>query len=255
MIKVTKDYNAIPPILINKRREEAFYNNVKAKKFVDGTNLYKHRQIKTTLNKIYHNKCAYCEKDISDEIEHIEHYRPTSIYYWLAFSWDNLLVACAKCNISKSDKFDVAGKRVEYQSEKFEDYHKLRDKYDEIEKPYMINPEKDDVIDIIKYNVDGTITSSDKRVSYTIEVCNLNRKELIQHRMKIINDFKNSLDDCVYLFLKTKNIEVFIPIIKRFININVKDEYFSFRRYIIQNIDKFIENKLIVKIIDKITAV
>lgn len=57
------------------------------------------------------NKCAYCETptkviDYGD----VEHYRPKSKYWWLAYCYDNFLVSCAVCNQAyKSNHFPVSG--------------------------------------------------------------------------------------------------------------------------------------------------
>jgi len=56
-------------------------------------------------------KCAYCEAD-TDVVAQgdVEHYRPKSIYWWLAYTYDNYLFACQICNqIYKSDTFPISG--------------------------------------------------------------------------------------------------------------------------------------------------
>lgn len=56
-------------------------------------------------------KCAYCEAS-TDVVAHgdVEHFRPKSIYWWLAFVFDNYLFSCQICNQSyKGDNFPLAG--------------------------------------------------------------------------------------------------------------------------------------------------
>lgn len=56
-------------------------------------------------------KCAYCEAS-TDVVAHgdVEHFRPKSIYWWLAFSFDNYLFSCQICNQSfKGDLFPISG--------------------------------------------------------------------------------------------------------------------------------------------------
>lgn len=56
-------------------------------------------------------KCAYCEAD-TQVVAHgdVEHYRPKSIYWWLAYTYDNYLFACQICNQTyKSDNFPITG--------------------------------------------------------------------------------------------------------------------------------------------------
>lgn len=54
-------------------------------------------------------KCAYCESP-TDSVAHgdVEHYRPKSKYWWLAYCYDNYLYACQICNqVHKGDEFPV----------------------------------------------------------------------------------------------------------------------------------------------------
>jgi hypothetical protein len=54
-------------------------------------------------------KCAYCESP-TDTVAHgdVEHYRPKSKYWWLAYCYDNYLYACQICNqVHKGDEFPV----------------------------------------------------------------------------------------------------------------------------------------------------
>lgn len=57
------------------------------------------------------NKCAYCESPTA-VVAHgdIEHYRPKSIYWWLAYTYYNYCFACQICNqIYKGDNFPASG--------------------------------------------------------------------------------------------------------------------------------------------------
>lgn len=58
-----------------------------------------------------HDKCAYCESSmLAVAFGDVEHYRPKSKYWWLAYVYDNYLASCAICNQRfKSDKFKSAG--------------------------------------------------------------------------------------------------------------------------------------------------
>jgi hypothetical protein len=56
-----------------------------------------------------HGKCAYCEAPTS-LVAHgdVEHYRPKSEYWWLAYVYDNYLASCQLCNQSfKKAKFPL----------------------------------------------------------------------------------------------------------------------------------------------------
>lgn len=66
-------------------------------------------------------KCCYCETVIHKDYNDVEHYRPKASaqcapgpvraygYWWLAWTWENLLFACPVCNRSeKNDQFPLA---------------------------------------------------------------------------------------------------------------------------------------------------
>ncbi len=76
---------------------------------------YRHAQIKSTLKRLFHGKCAYCESMVTHvDYGHIEHFRPKAGPHGrpeLTFEWTNLFLACGIYNGAefKSDQFpDVA---------------------------------------------------------------------------------------------------------------------------------------------------
>ena len=65
-------------------------------------------------------KCAYCERRLPADNEDVEHFRPKSLvrrrtklrdigYYWLSWTWDNLLFVCRRCNTKKGSWFRQLG--------------------------------------------------------------------------------------------------------------------------------------------------
>ena len=64
---------------------------------------------KPQLKKESGGKCAYCESP-TDTVAHgdVEHFRPKSVYWWLAYCYDNYLYSCQICNeVFKGDSFPV----------------------------------------------------------------------------------------------------------------------------------------------------
>jgi uncharacterized protein (TIGR02646 family) len=56
-------------------------------------------EIKEVLFKGQHGKCAYCEwREPQAKYRDVDHYRPKSTYWWLAWTWENLLFSCIDCN-------------------------------------------------------------------------------------------------------------------------------------------------------------
>jgi len=60
-------------------------------------------------------KCAYCEAPFSGvAFGDVEHYRPKSIYWWLAYCYDNYLATCQICNQRfKKDLFPIQNQRMQ----------------------------------------------------------------------------------------------------------------------------------------------
>ncbi len=243
MIKVNKNFTDIPKILKNNKRKDAFEENISSAKYIE-KKLYKVGSVQKKLKDIYHLKCAYCEQKLLDAPKHIEHYRPKDTYYWLAYSWDNLLLSCGSCNSSKGIKFQIKKTIVIYDNESFDDIHNLGDSYDVIEEPMVVNPEKEDILNKLVFDKEGNISSLDDRLIYTInDVCNLNRNELVQKRVKILNDFINKINEHYLLFLKKGDLSRFKPDIKFFIDeCSVENEFYSFRYFILNHIELFFED-------------
>lgn len=67
------------------------------------------KEAKAQLLTESNNKCAYCETPTRVvAYGDVEHFRPKSIYWWLAYSYDNYLVSCTACNQEyKKDFFEI----------------------------------------------------------------------------------------------------------------------------------------------------
>jgi hypothetical protein len=65
---------------------------------------------KSNLFAMQHHKCCYCEK-VKEQAKYrdVEHFRPKAQYWWLTWTWENLLFACVDCNREhKKDQFPLA---------------------------------------------------------------------------------------------------------------------------------------------------
>jgi uncharacterized protein (TIGR02646 family) len=133
-------------------------------------NKYNHDDIKATLKDETHGKCMYCESPISVvSPEHIEHYRPKSIYPNLTFEWTNLGLACPWCNIKKDNNFDENCTIIN---------------------PYIDNPD-DHFISL------GTMIChkpGDNRSQLTELLLELNRPELMESRKNRIDAIRPLID-------------------------------------------------------------
>lgn len=69
---------------------------------------------KGQLKKESFSKCAYCEADTA-VVAHgdVEHFRPKSTYWWLAYCYDNYTFSCQVCNQShKGNTFNIVGEKL-----------------------------------------------------------------------------------------------------------------------------------------------
>ena len=130
---------------------------------------YRHKQVRQTLNSMFHGKCAFCESKITHvSYPHIEHYRPKSRFPHLTFDWANLLLACAVCNSAewKGDRFPEA-----------QDGGPLIN-------PCTDNPEEHFVFSFDTKTALATVSGTTDRGRITEEICGLNRPDLLTYRSK-----------------------------------------------------------------------
>lgn len=79
--------------------------------------------VKLELWQMQHRKCCYCEHKTKRSYNDVEHFRPKTRadrrpsgsvgtgYWWLAWTWENLLFSCSTCNRSeKNDAFPLGTK-------------------------------------------------------------------------------------------------------------------------------------------------
>ncbi len=99
------------------------------------------------------NKCWYCERMVEAKYEPVEHWRPktkaqrgqphpTHGYWWLAWSWENLLFTCIDCNSAKGIHFPLAPASIALQVEEMPPGK---------EQPLLLNPTVDDPLDHIEF--------------------------------------------------------------------------------------------------------
>lgn len=219
MRHVNKDLNDIPPALITPQAKEDIEKIAKKDAAVSiSDKIYKgeykdaegksQSQVRDYLNKYYHGKCAYCEQTCKAEIEH---YRPKKGvtedkthdgYYWLCYTWSNLVPSCRYCNTEggKGNKFPIINNANRVKSPSFNS-SKLDNKKCQAnssplidEEPFLLHPEVDKNPDkhlAFKISDDKngmTIVGTDakKRGEKTIDICNLNRKDLRQNRLESV---------------------------------------------------------------------
>ncbi len=180
------------------------------------TTKYNHDQVRYALNRLYNNKCAYCEgiANTSKFTSRIDHYRPKDKikgvenhkgYYWLGYEWTNLLPTCEKCNIKKSNKFPLSENESTRISDNLElegflqngkfIFEKFKLEKLEKENRLLLNPEIDKVEEHLYFSPTGEIKHLTKKGEKSIEVYDLNRNSLILERRSIIDDIIREIID------------------------------------------------------------
>ena len=130
---------------------------------------YAHQDIRRALEAETGSKCAYCEGRISDvAYTHIEHKLPKSKHPQLVCAWQNLTIACPKCNTNKGD-------------------------YDEGECP-LLDPYVDDVEEEVAFGGPLALARGGARAHATITRLDLNRKDLLFARGAALTSLYRLLD-------------------------------------------------------------
>ena len=139
--------------------------------------IYASGEVKRALDECHHSKCCYCETIVHFASRHVEHWRPKGRsfqgrgevpvqpgYYWLAYSWDNLLLSCPSCNSRKGDLFPLENPTARARD------HRMRI---EDERPGILKPDGDrDPRDHIAFRRDTPVGLTELG-SKTIEVLRL----------------------------------------------------------------------------------
>ncbi len=86
-----------PQILVDKESQWTSNFVASTNKRPDGSK-YRHPEILSTLNAMSFHKCFYCEQKLKGATSEIDHFIEVEEKSELAFSWDNLYLACTNCN-------------------------------------------------------------------------------------------------------------------------------------------------------------
>ncbi|WP_375458501.1 hypothetical protein [uncultured Enterovirga sp.] len=187
-----------------KAHSEAF--DAEPKEFLSGkrtmaiaSHVYGAAEVRNALAKAQHGKCCFCEVEIEHPYmqRHVEHWRPKGAvkqdaaepelypgYYWLAYEWDNLFLACVVCNSSyKSTCFPLAD-----QSNRARSHHDSVD----LEIPLLLKPDANDPDEHLTWEDDqprGTSALGWR----TIEVAGLIRKDDVKRTRRFL-ELKRAYD-------------------------------------------------------------
>jgi uncharacterized protein (TIGR02646 family) len=160
------------------------------KRFTFDDRIYNHPTVKAALIRAQRGKCCFCETRIEDEGD-IEHYRPKSGsrqsvgdklarpgYYWLAYDWDNLLLACSSCNQRfKRNLFPLR-----------DPARRARIHIDDIgqEEPLLLNPANDNPERFIAFRAEVPyVINGNLPGETTIRILGLARRKSLNERRRV----------------------------------------------------------------------
>lgn len=158
--------------------------------FLFDQKIYAADAVKKALAKMQYCKCCYCERKLPPTQLAVEHFRPKggvqqSVdrkmekpgYFWLAYRWDNLLLACNRCNSrNKGNQFPLQNptKRARPPHYKVEE-----------EKPLFIDPASQDPRQHIRFD-GATPVDRTKKGRETIKGLGLTKADLREKRIELL---------------------------------------------------------------------
>lgn len=185
------------------------------------------------VKNVFHNKCAYCETREVRSPYHAEHFRPKAKvtikiagkkkqqvckaldefgqhvkhpgYFWLAYTWSNLLPSCNYCNtaLGKKNQFPINNTHVSVRLLKQDEvtnltcprikskdpsrgnvYYLQPEDLSVMEDPLLLHPYLDDPCDHLVFGEFGVVTPRDgsKKGEHSIAVYNLDSEALTTAR-------------------------------------------------------------------------
>ena len=169
MIRLNRETE--PQILVaNRAAWTAEYVSWQQTRMGEEPRKYAHPDIRLALEKETHGKCAYCEGRIKDVAHtHIEHKLPKRNHPTLVCTWQNLTIACPKCNTNKGQ-------------------------YDQPQCP-LLDPHVDDVEMEVAFGGPMAVPRGGDRADATITLLHLNRGDLLFARSEVLKRLYSTLDD------------------------------------------------------------
>lgn len=162
------------------------------KKISIATHVYGDEEVRAALAVAQHGKCCFCEVEIEHPYmhRHVEHWRPKGGvrqtadgadlhpgYYWLAYDWDNLFLACVVCNSThKGTTFPLEDPAMRARSH--------NDALD-AETPMLLKPDVDDPADHIEW-IDDQPRGLTERGWHTIDAAGLIRQDDVKRTRRFL---------------------------------------------------------------------
>ena len=183
------------------------------------------------IKNVFHNKCAYCETREVRSSYHAEHFRPKAAvtvkgtgkrkqqtcltvdeygnninhpgYFWLAYTWSNLLPSCHYCNSvrGKKNQFPIKNAHISVKlltaaeagnlnnpmiktkvASRGNVYYLQPEDLTPMEDPLLLHPYFDKPQDHLTFGEFGEVSAKDEKGQHSIEVYNLDAEPLVTAR-------------------------------------------------------------------------
>jgi uncharacterized protein (TIGR02646 family) len=163
--------------------------------------IYGSKMVKQRLKRVFKQKCAFCESNITRGAHlDVEHFRAKSYYYWLGYEWTNFLLACHICNRDyKKTKFPLLHEvnRITLPTQNAQggldraacDIRRLN----QMEQPLLLHPALDDPKDHLQFLPNGSVRGITQKGRESIAAYGLNREHLEKYRKKMVQDIRQEI--------------------------------------------------------------
>jgi energy-coupling factor transporter ATP-binding protein EcfA2 len=165
-------------------------------------------QLIVALAEMSHGRCCFCGRPDGPEVQFEPHrLRPPQDavaadgrtsrrhYWWLAYEWENLYLACAACRTAQGSKFPTAKRRARVGT---------RSELNRREEPLLVDPaDADPEMDpenLLVYLDSGEVTWTNERGMITIETFDLNRVDLVEQRRERTERTKAEIKDAAEMY-------------------------------------------------------
>lgn len=174
--------------------------------------IYGDDSVRIAFDRLFHDKCGYCEHRIVRFDQNVDHYRPKGHvdeqtghpgYYWLAYEWTNLIPACTACNQKRGERleypnigrFPTTGKADSFPL--IDESVRAWSPSDDLtlEEPLLLNPTIDFPEEHLSFYPNGEAYGKTPRGEETIRILGLNARKLYQDRRRTINQVIEWLTD------------------------------------------------------------
>ena len=167
--------------------------------------------VRPVLSELSHWKCAYCESLLptEDSGRTVDRFRPESNaldlarnaseehYWWLKYTWENLVPACTSCTSLKGTNFPVTGPRLPVPDPVLFPTERFTDASYPTDENLIVDPFLDLPHEHFKFGRDGRVAALSEAGATTINLLGLERATLNEQRREAIDEVESTWDSAL----------------------------------------------------------